>query len=175
MVGHNGRNSGNPSLVDQVRNDLLNDTLRAKICLGRHLPQIQHWASMRAKLLGKPSSICIGTSSPLSRNMDDPRGGVRHVIPENQGTTWSIRTRCHRQRNAGIREVGHATNAQHFRDLAAYPNHPRGTEVPRRTNWPCPWQSSMQLIGAGDAVTLDSTLRIPLSSPELADRVIASY
>ena len=159
-------------LVDQVRNDLLNDTLRARDLPGAPPPAGFNVGFNAGEVAGQTvKHLHMHVIPRYPGDMDDPRGGVRHVIPENGNYLVDPDALPPPEATPLESAVGHATNAtalmtwllsiiQEGRKSATYK--------------PALLMAILDAaIEAGDAVTLDSTLRIPLS--ELADRVIASY
>ena len=162
------------TLVDQVRADLLNDATRATTLPGTPRPDGFNVGFNAGDAAGQTVNHLHMHVIPRYRDdMDDPRGGVRHVIPEKGNYLAPPVTQTHPAHDATPLESA-ATHAINPTALMTWLLSIIQEGRKSATYKPALLMAILDAaIESGDAATVGSTLRIPLS--DLADRVIASY
>lgn len=162
------------TLVDQIRADLLDDATRATTLPGTPRPDGFNVGFNAGDAAGQTVNHLHMHVIPRYRgDIPDPRGGVRHVIPEKGNYLALPVTATHPAHDATPLESAatHATNPTALMTwLLSIIQEGRKSATYKPALLMAILDSAIE---SGDAATIGSTLRIPLG--ELADRVIASY
>ena len=162
------------ALVDQVRADLLDDIARATTLPGIPRPDGFNVGFNAGDSAGQTvNHLHMHVIPRYSGDMDDPRGGVRHVIPEkgNYLAPPAIQTQLTHDATPLEAAATYATNPTALMTwLLSIIQEGRRSATYKPALLMAILDSAIE---AGDTASVGSTLRIPLS--DLADRVIASY